>query len=73
MEDYFEGVKPPSPARARLGRWLFYDTRLSADQTVACGSCHKPEYAFSEPTPVSTGIRGQKGRAQRRRRSSIRR
>src|SRR5690348_8568669 len=52
MEDYFDGVKPPSPARARLGRWLFYDTRLSADKTIACASCHKPEYAFSEPTPV---------------------
>jgi len=61
MEDYFDGVKPPSPERARLGRWLFYDTRLSADKTIACASCHKPEYAFSEATPVSTGIRGQKG------------
>lgn len=61
MEDYFDQVKPPAPARARLGRWLFYDTRLSADNTIACASCHRPEYAFSEPTPVSTGIHGQKG------------
>ena len=61
MEVFFEDVKPPSPASVRLGRWLFYDTRLSADNTVACASCHKPEYAFSEPTPVSTGIKGQKG------------
>ena len=61
MEVFFEDVKPPSPASVRLGRWLFYDTRLSADNTLACASCHKPEYAFSEPTPVSTGIRGQKG------------
>jgi cytochrome c peroxidase len=61
MEVFFEDVKPPSPASVRLGRWLFYDTRLSADHSIACASCHKPEYAFSEPTPVSTGIRGQKG------------
>jgi cytochrome c peroxidase len=61
MEVFFEDVKPPSPASVRLGRWLFYDTRLSADNTLACASCHKPEYAFSEPTPVSTGIKGQKG------------
>lgn len=61
MEVFFEDVKPPSPPSVRLGRWLFYDTRLSADNTLACASCHKPEYAFSEPTPVSTGIRGQKG------------
>lgn len=52
---------PPTPERVRLGRWLFFDKRLSADNTVACASCHKPENAFSEPTPVSTGIDGQKG------------
>jgi cytochrome c peroxidase len=53
--------EPPTPERVRLGRWLFYDTRLSADNTVACATCHRPEHAFSEPTPVSTGIKGQKG------------
>ena len=52
---------PPTPERVRLGRWLFYDTRLSADDTVACATCHRPEHAFSEPTPVSTGIGGQTG------------
>jgi cytochrome c peroxidase len=52
---------PPTPERVRLGRWLFYDTRLSADNTVSCATCHRPENAFSEPTPVSTGIDGQKG------------
>jgi cytochrome c peroxidase len=36
--------------------------RLSADNTVACATCHRPEHAFSEPTAVSTGIGGQKGR-----------
>jgi cytochrome c peroxidase len=51
----------PTPERVRLGRWLFYDTRLSGDNTVACASCHRPEHAFSEPTPVSAGIRGQRG------------
>jgi cytochrome c peroxidase len=53
--------EPPTPARVRLGRWLFYDKRLSADGTIACATCHRPENAYSEPTPVSTGIRGQKG------------
>jgi cytochrome c peroxidase len=46
----------------RLGRWLFFDPRLSADGTVSCATCHRPENAFSEPTAVSTGIRGGKGR-----------
>ena len=52
---------PPTPERVRLGRWLYYDKRLSADGTIACATCHLPENAFSEPTPVSTGIDGQKG------------
>jgi cytochrome c peroxidase len=52
----------PTPERIRLGRWLFYDRRLSGDGTVACSTCHRPEFAFSEPTPVSSGIRGQKGK-----------
>lgn len=52
---------PPTPERVRLGRWLFYDARLSADGTVSCATCHHPENAFSESTPVSTGIGGQKG------------
>ncbi|MBI3264279.1 MAG: cytochrome-c peroxidase, partial [Acidobacteria bacterium] len=54
--------RPPTPERVRLGRWLFFDRRLSADGTLSCASCHVPEHAFSEPSAVSTGIRGQKGR-----------
>jgi cytochrome c peroxidase len=53
--------EPPTPERVRLGRWLFYDSRLSGDGTISCATCHRPENAFSEPTPVSTGINGQKG------------
>jgi cytochrome c peroxidase len=52
---------PPTPERVRLGRWLFFDKRLSADNTISCATCHRPENGFSEPTPVSTGIDGQKG------------
>ncbi len=52
---------PPTPQRVRLGRWLFFDKRLSADNTISCATCHRPENAFSEPTSVSTGIKGQKG------------
>ncbi len=51
----------PTPERVRLGRWLFYDVRLSKDGTVSCATCHRPEHAFSEPTPHSTGIGGQEG------------
>ena len=50
-----------TPEKVRLGRWLFYDARLSADGTISCATCHRPENGFSEPTPVSTGIHGAKG------------
>jgi cytochrome c peroxidase len=53
--------EPPTPERVRLGRWLFYDRRLSGDNTISCASCHRPEHAFSEPTPVSSGVRNQRG------------
>lgn len=53
--------EPPTPERVRLGRWLFFDKRLSADDTIACANCHQPDKAFSETTPNSTGIDGQTG------------
>lgn len=47
---------PVTPETVRLGRWLFYDRRLSADGTVSCGDCHRPQNAFSEPEPHSSGV-----------------
>jgi cytochrome c peroxidase len=52
---------PPAPERVRLGRWLFYDTRLSADGTVSCATCHLPERAFSNGTRFAIGVGGQTG------------
>jgi cytochrome c peroxidase len=54
--------EPPTAPRVRLGRWLFFDKRLSADGSLACSSCHQPEYAFSQRTPVASGIGGRRGR-----------
>ncbi len=52
---------PPTPARVRLGRWLFYDSRLSADGTVSCGTCHRPDQGFSQTERVSTGVFNRRG------------
>ena len=49
---------PVTDAGATLGRVLFYDTRLSANQTIACASCHKHELAFTDEAPLSTGFEG---------------
>ncbi len=42
-----------------LGRVLFYDQRLSADNTISCASCHQQENAFSSNVAFSEGIDGQ--------------
>jgi cytochrome c peroxidase len=52
---------PWSAAKAGLGKLLYFDTRLSADQTVSCATCHNPKFGFTDGAAVSTGIRGQKG------------
>lgn len=52
---------PYSPAKVELGRLLYFDKRLSADNSVSCATCHAPEKGFTDGAPVSTGIRGQKG------------
>ena len=37
---------------------LFYDTRLSANNTTSCGSCHVQAHAFADPKPFSKGFHG---------------
>lgn len=44
-----------------LGRYLFWDTRLSGDNTMSCGTCHSPSAAFSDPAQYSVGIDGSLG------------
>lgn len=41
---------------ATLGRALFYDDRLSGDNTLSCGSCHKQELSFADDVAFSKGI-----------------
>ena len=43
---------------ATLGRVLFYDTRLSANRTISCSSCHIAENGFSDPAQFSIGFDG---------------
>ncbi len=41
---------------ATLGRVLFYDKHLSKNNSVSCGSCHKPETSFSDNATFSKGF-----------------
>jgi cytochrome c peroxidase len=50
---------PVTDDGATLGRVLFYDTRLSANNTVSCGSCHLQKHAFADPNRFSKGFGGK--------------
>jgi cytochrome c peroxidase len=52
---------PMTKEKIELGRLLFFDKRLSANNTIACASCHIPALAFTDGQPVSTGIHNQQG------------
>lgn len=49
---------PISNEGATLGRVLFYDKNLSANNTISCASCHKPELGFSDTAVKSKGFNG---------------
>jgi cytochrome c peroxidase len=57
----FPKDNPYSAEKAELGKLLYFDTRLSKDNTVSCATCHSPKFGYTDGAPVSTGIRGQKG------------
>ena len=58
----------PAPTHAesadlvQLGRRLFFEPRLSADETVSCATCHRPDHGFAAPQRVAVGISSRAGR-----------
>jgi cytochrome c peroxidase len=54
-------ANPLTRAKVELGRQLYFDTRLSADATVSCASCHDPSMGYTAHTATGVGISGQKG------------
>lgn len=52
---------PITDGKVALGKVLFFDKRLSRDATISCASCHDPAKGWTDQSPVSTGIKGQKG------------
>jgi cytochrome c peroxidase len=50
---------PMSEAKVELGRHLFYDERLSKNETFACASCHEQERAFADERATGLGSTGQ--------------
>lgn len=51
---------PLTEEKVTLGEQLFFDRRLSVDETIACVTCHKPALGFSDGRPLSIGLKRQK-------------
>ncbi len=49
---------PMTRAKVELGRHLFFDTRLSGNDELACAGCHLQDIAFADDRPVSVGTTG---------------
>ncbi|MGB0429542.1 MAG: cytochrome-c peroxidase [Bacteroidia bacterium] len=68
LKQHFENIAPvfddtpednPTTVEgAELGRYLFYDSRLSVNDKISCATCHKQENAFTDPDRFSTGFEG---------------
>jgi cytochrome c peroxidase len=52
---------PESPAKVALGKALFFDPRLSVDNTVACANCHDPDKGFTDQLRTAMGVHAQFG------------
>lgn len=75
LKSYAEGIVPPlglppipwpkdnqyTREKAELGRLLYFDKRLSSDQTISCASCHNAPCGYSDCRQIAVGIDGAKG------------
>ena len=52
-----------TPARIELGKLLYFDTRLSKDNTISCATCHHPKRGWTDaiPTSKAVGFQGRVG------------
>jgi len=59
LKQYVPKNNPLTVEKVELGKLLFFDPRLSRDNTISCASCHKPELAWTDGTKLSIGINNQ--------------
>jgi cytochrome c peroxidase len=51
---------PMSAVKVELGRWLFYDPRLSVNNSLSCAGCHRQSLSFTDGLAASIGATGEK-------------
>lgn len=56
---YVPADNPMTAAKVELGRYLFYDMRMSVNGKESCASCHKQELAFTDGRAVGLGATGE--------------
>ncbi len=49
---------PTTPDKAELGRLLFFDPILSAENDLSCAACHHPDFGFADGLPRAIGAGG---------------
>ncbi len=59
FSDNTPAENPITNAGAALGRVLFYDPRLSADNRISCSSCHRQAFGFGDTGRTSRGVGGR--------------
>lgn len=57
---YVPADNPMTAAKMELGRYLFYDTRMSVNGKSSCATCHKQELAFTDGRAVGIGTTGER-------------
>jgi len=58
---YVPDNNPITAEKVTLGKLLYFDPRLSQDNTIACASCHDPFHGFTDPARTSKGVAGKLG------------
>jgi cytochrome c peroxidase len=52
----------PIKTKEALGKKLFFEKKLSKDNSISCGSCHRPEFAFADTVAFSKGVYNRIGK-----------
>ena len=55
----YPGGKPPSAQEVELGKKLFFDKRLSFNDSTSCATCHEPDKGLGDAQRFSSGAAGK--------------
>jgi len=58
---YVPENNPMTPPKVELGKLLYFDPRMSKDNTISCATCHNPYHGFADPSGTSGGVGGSLG------------